>query len=147
MPVPHLQGRGIVPVMRLALALGLLSATEAFRPPQKFLLDAEKKHARVALLALPTLVALGASGIDTPTSWLASQAASTQLEFFAGAGAVEAACSLPRFKERFELRDNVEPGRFFGLGPGSDELNAAEDLAGRAAMMATIAYMATDLIK
>jgi hypothetical protein len=117
-----------------------------FQLSPKYLREVEKKHGRVALLALPTLAALSATGHVPATSWLASQPTDLQAIFFSSAAVVEAGATLPRFKERLELRDSVEPGRFFDLGPGSPELNKLEDAGGRVAMGATVAWMLTDLL-
>jgi hypothetical protein len=88
---------------------------------------------------------LAATGHDPATGWLASQPFEVQADFFSTAGVIEAAATLPRFKDDLELRDDVRPGEFFGWS-GGDEANAAEDAVGRVAMAATAAWMLADVL-
>ena len=110
-------------------------------PTPEFIKDAEKKHARVAMLALPALVAL--STIDPePTSWLARQPIDVQLSLFSGAGILEAALTFPRLGPMFALKPDAIPGNIppFPLPPDTnigDAADAFEDLAGRACMIMT----------
>lgn len=103
-------------------------------PNNKWVQDAEKKHARVAMLALPTLNFL-ASATDTPVRWLSEQPLSMQLEFFALAGILEAGVSLPRLQGMFELKKAETPGVFGSLGMYSSEgIDFVETTIGRASM-------------
>ena len=102
--------------------------------------EAEKKHGRVAMVALASLVTLQSVGIDDPVRWLSEQSTDTQLVFFSQAAALES-LSLRRLAGFARLRPEVEAGRFWPLGPGTKSANGAEDWAGRAAMLVTFAWM------
>ena len=109
-----------------------------------WLKEAEKKHSRVALLALPTLFALKQSGVEDPVSWLSSQSISTQIDFFSTAGILEAGVSLPRFENRFELKKNLTPGNITGKILRSDfeiALDRFETGLGRMAMICTAVWL------
>ena len=81
-------------------------------PSQAFVRDAEKKHARVAMLAVPTLMALSSQegNMAHAVSWLSHQPMNEQLAFFSTAAIVEAAATLPRLGPRFTLKEGVLPG-------------------------------------
>ena len=135
------------------LGLGFLLLLPCFVPPPtrapprttldpRWLREAEYKHARIALLALPALVALG----DDSVHWLGSQPPLTQEIFFATAGVLESTVMLPRFEAGFRLKDDVVPGEFPPLGSSSSTaVRAFELVAGRAAMMAAAAVMVGQL--
>ena len=116
-------------------------------PTQEFIEDAEKKHARVAMLALPTLIAL--STIDPePTSWLARQPIDVQLSVFSYAGILEAAFTFPRLGPMFSLKPDAIPGNIppFPLPPDTklgDAADTLEDLTGRACMIMTACILAS----
>ena len=116
-----------------------MTATGSHPTPQ-WSVEAEKKHGRVAMVALASLVTLQSAGIDEPVRWLSQQPTDTQLVFFSQAAALES-LSLRRLAGFARLRPEVEAGRFWPLGPGSKGVNAAEDWAGRAAMLVTFAWM------
>lgn len=97
-----------------------------------FVREAELKHARVALLTVPTLGIMSTMGIEEPVKWLSTQPLDTQLGFFSTAALVESA-SLARLGPNFSLKDGLVPGNFF------NDKNVTVDLelmAGRVAMLA-----------
>lgn len=111
-----------------------------------YLYETEKKHARVAMLALPSLVALRAQGVDVPAAWLATQPLDVQIDFFSAAAITEAAFTLPRYNDTsFKLRDDIVPGKFVNTDPSAlvDDL---ETSVGRASMLLTLAWMIRDLV-
>ena len=98
-----------------------------------FVREAEFKHARVALLAVPTLGIMSSMGIEEPVKWLSTQPLDTQLGFFSAAALVESA-TLARLGPNFSLKDGLVPGNFF-----NDKNVTAVDLelmSGRVAMLA-----------
>ena len=140
---------------RLLVFLVALSQVHGFatppRPPTKsvapsvpsaeFVRDAEKKHGRVALLALPTLGAIYALTGDNPVTYLSKQPAALQAEFFSVATVLES-LSLRRFGPKFSLKDGIVPGNFAPLTPPTDKkLDSLEHASGRIAMLATAATM------
>lgn len=111
-----------------------------------YLRETEKKHARVAMLAVPALLVLGAQGVDAPVSWLSHQPLDAQLEFFSAAGVLEAWATLPRYQARLRLKDTVEPGNFLPAAWRVPEpLDRAEDMVGRAAMLCASTLMLSEL--
>lgn len=133
-------------VTSLLLALLVTPPTaSALRVEASFLREAEKKHARVAMLALPTLLALQAAGVDSPAGWLASQPVDTQIDFFSGAGVVESALTLPRYRKGFRLREGVYPGGIFRTEEAPPAADLAEDLVGRASMLAATVFLLSDV--
>ena len=120
----------------------LLSSVDALRlPPASALREYEKKHGRVALVSVAALGGLAASGVDAPTAWLSTLPVDDQLCFFAGAAMVEAAATLPRFGDNLSLRDDVTPGAFWEAEV-DPRIDAAEDWAGRAAMLTAAGALA-----
>ena len=117
----------------------------AFKVTTSWKQEAEKKHGRTAMLAVPALLALGASGVEEPVRWLSQQPVDTQAEFFAAACLVEAAFGLARLDYGFTLKEEVEPGVYPPLTPPDNpQLDAAETNVGRAAMLvATIMLVQT----
>lgn len=135
--------------MNVFLTLLSLSAASAFTTPTSpwsstWLREAEKKHARVALLAVPTLVAIGAATGDDPVGWLNQQPAATQLLFYATAGVLES-YNLRRFDAGFTLKPSEEPGKLLPVS-ASPEWDVAEDVAGRTAMVAAAGFFAHTLL-
>ena len=103
-------------------------------PSRNFVREAEIKHGRLALLALPTLAGISwVTGDPDPVSFLSRQPAEAQLSFFALAGVVESV-SLRRLDGKFSLREGVVPGRLLPVNGTHPSLTFAEDVAGRAAM-------------
>ena len=106
-------------------------------PSDAFVREAEKKHARIALLALPTLGAIYAATGDNPATYLSHQSADVQSAFFGVSSLFEAA-SLSRLAPNFALKDGVTPGNW-GVKSVSADTEKLEDAAGRIAMLATTA--------
>jgi hypothetical protein len=121
----------------LALALCVApTVTVVTVTPQRlaWMREAEKKHARVALVALPSLAVLGAAGVEHPVNWLNSQPAETQLYFYSVAAVLES-LNLRRFGPGLTLKDTEIPGKLFGDREPSAVADAFEDTLGRAAMV------------
>ena len=108
-------------------------------PSEGFVREAEKKHARTALLALPTLATIyGATG-HNPVTYLSEQSADVQAGFFVVAGLMETV-GLSRLAPGFGLADGVEPGNW-GVETVDPQLDELEDGLGRVAMLATTLTM------
>lgn len=130
--------------MRLLTLVCALHISSAWRTDPRWLKEAEKKHSRVALLALPTLFALKHAGVEDPPSFLASQPIATQIDFFSAAGLLEAGVSLPRLRNWFELRPDFEPGNITGDVIKTDlakALDKAETGLGRLAMICSATWL------
>jgi hypothetical protein len=131
---------------RVVAMLLLACGADAFHVSTSWKQEAEKKHGRVAMLAVPALIALGANGAEAPVRWLSQQPVETQTEFFAAAGLVEAALGLPRLGYNFTLKEGVEPGVYPPLAPPDNpQLDAAETDVGRIAMVVAAGAMAQTL--
>jgi hypothetical protein len=113
-------------------------------PSAAFVREAEIKHGRVAMLALPTLAAIAAATGDDPVRFLSHQPADVQAAVFAGAGALEGV-TFARLGPEFSLKDGVVPGALWRV-PHTPAAVRAEDLAGRAAMVAAAAAIAGSLV-
>lgn len=111
---------------------------------KNFVRDAEIKHGRTALLALPALAAISSLTGENPVTYLSSQSLDTQVNFFTAAGLVEAGY-LSRFGPKFSLKEGVEPGKFVSNIVPDKNLVFLEDVAGRAAMLGVSAYMLSNL--
>lgn len=112
-----------------------------FNVDSGFVREAELKHARVALLAVPTLGIMSSMGIEEPVKWLSTQPLDTQLGFFSTAALVESA-SLARLGPNFSLKDGLVPGNFF------NDKNVTVDLelmSGRVAMLAAAGILVSGL--
>ena len=112
-------------------------------PSDAFVREAEVKHGRVAMLALPTLAAIAAATGDDPVRFLSQQPPDVQAAVFASAGTLEG-LTFARLGPRFSLRDGVTPGKLWEA-PHPPAAARAEDLAGRAAMIAAAATIAGSL--
>jgi hypothetical protein len=110
------------------------------------LIEYERKHARVAMLAFPALELLSANGVDEPVRWLSTQPVDTQLMFFATAGILEAGATLPRFEGLLNLKNNITPGQFTPLGPATKEAEQVEVWIGRTVMIITFAWLVNGLL-
>ena len=127
--------------MKKLLILLLAAGASSLSITTKTLKEYELKHARVAMLALPTLEALSSAGVSEPVKWLSSQPLETQLITFSVGGMLEAGATLPRFTGLLDLKDDVEPGRFEPLGPSTHKADQTELWIGRTAMLSTFAWM------
>lgn len=95
--------------------------------------EAEKKHARVAMAAVPTLLAL--QGVtDHPVTWLNEQSVATQVSFYAGAAVLESV-NLARHDYGFSLKPGEEPGNVLNVN-ATKLASVTELLVGRTAMLA-----------
>lgn len=130
---------------RVVAMLFLACGAEAFKMTS-WKQEAEKKHGRTAMLAVPALLALGASGVEEPVRWLSQQPLDTQAEFFSAVGLVEAAFGLPRLGYGFTLKEGVQPGVYPPLSPPDNpQLDAAETNFGRIAMLVAAGMLAQTL--
>lgn len=110
-----------------------------------WLREAEKKHSRVALLALPTLAAISIVTGEDPVPWLNSQPASDQIAVYSVAAMLESV-NLRRMDKGFTLKDGEEPGKILPVTNVPDGLDGLEDALGRVAMlMATSALIGSAL--
>ena len=111
----------------------------------KWIMEAEKKHGRIAMLALPTLGAISMAnhGVD-PVPWLNHQPPVTQISFYSGAGVLES-LNLRRFDKGFVLKKGQTPGNLLNMSysPGLDVI---EDISGRAAMIGATALLLESLL-
>lgn len=110
-----------------------------------WLREAEKKHGRVAILAVPALATISATngGID-PVPWLNDQSSAAQLMFYASAGILES-FNLRRFNANFALRDGEVPGQLWDVNVPAG-VDHAEDFAGRFAMLAATAMFVSSVV-
>ena len=125
----------------------LLSSAYTLSPPptpppihSSWMQEAEKKHGRVAMLALPALAAISmANGGVDPVPWLNAQPVSTQLVFYSVASALETV-NLKRLDAGFKLKDGEVPGQLWKVS-FPPELGVLEDVTGRAAMIGAASVM------
>jgi len=122
----------------MAASFGVMSRIVS-NMDSRFVKESEFKHARVALLAVPTLGFMSTVGdIDEPVLWLSSQPVETQVSFFSLAGLLETT-SLSRLDKGFSLKSSLVPGNYFS----NKTLNADLELAsGRAAMLIAAGLLA-----
>lgn len=121
----------------LCLAVAAMAASYGVtvsRARLDWLREAEKKHGRVALVALPVLASIASSTGEDPVPWLNSQPAATQLVFYSSAGLLET-LNLKRFDKGFTLKAGEVPGKVIPFLNASERIHAIEDLSGRAAML------------
>lgn len=130
----------------------LLLATTAFQftptpgtSEYAWLREAEKKHSRVALLAVPALATIAVSTGQDPVPWLNEQPITTQLIFYSAAGLIES-INLRRFDKGFTLKQGEIPGRVLPVTPPAKTLDAFEDASGRVAMLAVAATLARSVL-
>lgn len=126
--------------MRLLLLLCVSSAAAYSVGPfsSSWIAEAEKKHARAAMVAVPTLLALQ-SVTDHPVQWLNAQPVETQVSFYASAAVLESV-NLARHDYGFALKDGEEPGNVLGREPSNLSI-AAEMLVGRICMLSATALL------
>jgi hypothetical protein len=125
-----------IPMLMLACLFDRSSAFRLsrllFNVDSRFVREAEFKHARAALLAVPTLGIMSTMGVEEPVKWLSSQPVDTQLVFFSTAAVLESA-SLVRLGPNFSLKNGLVPGDFFN---GDDKVSTdLELMSGRVAML------------
>ena len=113
-------------------------------PSDAFVREAEIKHGRVAMLAVPALAAIGAATGDDPVRFLSQQPLEVQAAVFAGAGTLEGV-TFARLGPRFSLKEGVVPGKLWDV-PHTAAAARAEDLAGRLAMLAAAGTLAGALL-
>jgi hypothetical protein len=137
--------------MRIFSLLFVLGTCAAFTTPTPlnpfsngWVKEAEKKHSRVALLAVPSLMTISAMTGDDPVQFLNNQPLATQLIFYSTAGALES-LNLKRFDKGFKLKDGEEPGKLLPL-QANERLHNVEDWAGRLAMLTATGYFVSTLI-
>lgn len=134
--------------MLRAIAVLWLASVHALRPSPlrhvpsaDFVREAEKKHGRVALLAVPALATIAATTGENPVTFLSAQPVATQAGFFSACGAIEA-LTLARLGPKFTLRNGVTPGKFLPDDASvSDHADALETAAGRVAMLVAASWI------
>lgn len=140
----------------LLLLFATVSSMALQSPPPKtritssrlsgWLAEAEKKHGRVAMTALPALAKIAAATGQDPVPWLNQQPAMDQLFFYATAGVLESV-NLRRFGPGFSLKDGETPGKFLRSADDPPPLlSAVEDAAGRAAMLLALGVFLRSLL-
>lgn len=140
--------------MRSILILGMLTLTNCYVPglkkskvpSERFIKEAEKKHGRIALLALPTLSTIASITGENSVTWLSCQPMETQLIFFSVVGALETVY-LDRFKGTFDLKDEVIPGNFPPLPVPGKSMDFVENTFGRLAMLSVFIYITENIVK
>lgn len=112
------------------------------RASPNFVRESELKHARVALVAVPTLGIMSTMGIDEPVTWLSTQPLDTQLAFFSTAALIEST-SISRLGPNFSLKDGVVPGNYFNNNTTSIDVEGVELVSGRMAMLVAASILAS----
>ena len=128
-------------VCLLSFSLGPAPGTREF----DWLREAEKKHARVAMIAAPSLATIALATGDDPVPWLNQQPAMTQLLFYSTAGLLES-LNLRRFDPGFKLRVGETPGRLLDTAPNRTNLDVLEDNVGRLAMLGVTSNLLSSLL-
>lgn len=129
--------------MKLIFAL-LLSSVSAFHLSPGWIKEAEKKHARVALLAAPSLALIALATGDDPTGWLNAQPLSTQIPFYGTATMLET-LNLRRFDKGFTLKEGEIPGKLLPID-ASETLEGMEDNLGRLAMIGVTGVLLSSVV-
>tara|TARA_A100001015_G_scaffold302058_1_gene389793 strand:+ start:368 stop:790 length:423 start_codon:yes stop_codon:yes gene_type:complete len=136
--------------MRAVTLILSFAACNAFTTPtalkpfsRGWVKEAEKKHSRVALVAVPSLMTIAAMTGEDPVQFLNNQPAATQLIFYSTAGLLET-LNLKRFDKGFNLKEGEEPGKLLPI-QASETIQSVEDWAGRLAMVMAAGYFATTL--
>ena len=133
-----------------ALSVALtIALCEGFTAPgvkpfsDRWVREAEKKHARVALLAVPALVTIASATGQDPVQFLNAQPATTQILFYSAAGLLET-LNLRRFDKGFDLKPDEVPGKLLPVR-SSAVLDGAEDALGRVAMVVAVGFFSATL--
>lgn len=144
-------GQQTIITMRSLFLCVLVSSCSAFTPAglrkpfsDSWIKEAEKKHSRVALLAVPSLVSIAAVTGDDPIQFLNNQPVTSQLVFYSVAGVLET-LNLRRIDEGFKLKDGEEPGKLLPF-EASSKLNSAEDWSGRVAMLIAAGFFGASIM-
>ena len=131
-------------IQKMKLLLLLVSTCNAFNNSGPFsaswIQEAEKKHSRAALVALPTLISLSSVTDASSVSWLSEQPVEFQATAFAFAGFLEA-FNLRRLESGFSLKPEKTPGAVPTFHVWPSYLNTIEDCMGRVAMILTFVML------
>lgn len=134
-------------IRKLVVCIMAVAAQSFSTPPLdkpfggSWIKEAEKKHGRAAMVALPTLALLVANGVNDPVNWLNVQPAETQLAFYSLCGALES-INLRRMDYPFKMKPDAEPGQVIpNRLPPLSLLAKTEDAASRMAMCITVVIM------
>lgn len=129
--------------MRAVLLLSLLATCDSLRSPPKsppfsrgWAKESEKKHGRVALLAVPSLIAISTITSENPFLFLNNQPVETQLISYSIAGLLET-LNLFRFERGFNLKRGELPGKLLPFN-ASKTFEEVEDWSGRVAMLSSL---------
>lgn len=145
LPLSHTNTEGHMNfVLASLLPTGLVMMGTPPPPPSSWTKEAEKKHARVAMLAFPTLAVLSSVTGSDPVVWLNHQPVETQIMAYSLAGTLESV-NLSRLGKGFSLKDGEAPGKLVPWDVNPD-LDTAEDIVGRVAMLATVPYFVNSLL-
>ena len=142
----------------MALVTGILSLS-AFNMNSKFIQEAEIKHGRTAMLAMPTLVSLEI--IDHSTlgiNQLASAPVENQLLLLGIFGCSEVSQMLKAYEFPssvdvwFNMKDSHIPGDYnfdplnISTSNNLDMLKTNEKFVGRLAMLASVGFIGSELL-
>lgn len=142
----------------MALVTGILSVS-AFNMHSKFIQEAEIKHGRTAMLAMPTLVSLEI--IDHSTlgiNQLASAPVENQLLLLGIFGCSEVSQMLKAYEFPssvdvwFNMKDSHIPGDYnfdplnISTSNNLDMLKTNEKFVGRLAMLASVGFIGSELL-
>ncbi len=137
--------RRLLPIVMLAVSCSAFQMPLSTVTPKryKWFEEAEKKHGRVALLAVPTLYAIQSATGGDPIPWLNAQPYAVQTLFYTVAACAET-LNLKRLDKGFTLKDDEIPGKLIASVQPSPVLNTIENGAGRVAMLvATMMLLAS----
>lgn len=109
-----------------------------------WLREAEKKHGRVAMVAVPALATIASVTGEDPVPWLNSQPAASQLVFYSAAGLLET-LNLKRLGKGFTLKAGQTPGAVIPFVNASENLQFVEDVTGRVAMLGAAAMLSSSV--
>ena len=110
----------------------------------RWLQEAESKHGRAAMVAVPTLFALQSFTGQDPVSWLNAQPLITQCVFYASAAAAEVP-SLKRLDKGFRIKEGLTPGKLIETATPTELATTCEKNLGRLAMLVTTLFFASSI--